>query len=266
MMTKRTNNLQHRRLVQIVSIFTILSLGFSDLVEAKWGVPKSGLFCESKGAKRRQTDQEEQVMATSIYNVPLEGTSNFHAKVKLNGTGILKNGKKVTYNNFKPQVNSSSKTGETCDGKIGSVAGSGGICLTPFFSVAADPRYYSIGDIICVPGLKGTMVSVPGRSPIEHTGCLVVGDKGSAIKTENRFDFYTGVSEINASNPFKKFADKKSCDQKFTVIRAGSSEWSGKIAEIESAWNNGYSNGALLARYSGVKASKKTGPLASRVR
>jgi hypothetical protein len=103
----------------------------------------------------------------------------------MNGTGLIgANGDtKVTYDNSRPQPNVAAN-GSRCEGSIGSVAGSGGMCLTPFFSVAADPSKYSIGDVICIPGLKGKKMKVTATRSVRHTGCLIVGDKGAAIKGE----------------------------------------------------------------------------------
>ena len=107
------------------------------------------------------------------------------------------------------------------------------------------------------------MKVTPTRT-VKHTGCLIVGDKGAAIKGENRFDFFTGTVAEGAANPFNEFADKKSCDHQFTVLRAGSSEADAKMAEIDQAWE--MDSGTLKKRYQAgyqrparTVASRRTG-------
>ena len=237
-------------MILAVSVCETGSAKKSDSSGNRWGIPKDGLWCKEgkPAAKKRASDSESITFASSIYNVPRQGvTKNFNAAVNLNGTGLVGvNGdKKVTYNNPRPQPNTD-RNGEACSGRVGSVAGSAGICLTPFFSVAADPKYFSIGDVICVPGLEGKDIQVAPGKTVKHTGCLIVGDKGSAIKGENRFDFFTGTAEEKGS-PFSEFADKKSCDKQFTVLRAGSSEATDKMNEIDRAWK--MDEGTLAKRY-----------------
>lgn len=74
-------------------------------------------------------------------------------------------------------------------------------CLDPFYSVAADPKYYNPGDVIYIPALRG--VRLPnGRT---HNGYLVVRDKGSLVLGKGRFDIYTGVMNWKQEdNPFVK--------------------------------------------------------------
>lgn len=62
------------------------------------------------------------------------------------------------------------------------------ICLDPFYSVAADLRYYKAGEVLFVPALVGGVL--PDGS--KHSGFLVVRDRGGAIKGPHRFDFYSG--------------------------------------------------------------------------
>ncbi|MFN7729644.1 MAG: 3D domain-containing protein [Bdellovibrio sp.] len=220
----------------------------------RWGIPADGIWCKDakapkKPGKKRSRDNEEVTLASSIYNVPRQGvTRSFGAAVRMNGTGLIgANGDtKVTYDNSRPQPNVAAN-GSRCEGSIGSVAGSGGMCLTPFFSVAADPSKYSIGDVICIPGLKGKKMKVTATRSVRHTGCLIVGDKGAAIKGENRFDFFTGTVAQGPANPFNEFIDKKSCAHQFTVHRAGSSEADAKMVEIDEAWQ--MDTGTLKKRY-----------------
>lgn len=231
-----------------LNIYGLLKSKKSVLSKNKWGIPQGGLFCENKGAKRRVANEEDQLLASSLYNVPQEGEKNFWKKVSLNGSGLTNDGKKVTYYNRLPHLNIGTN-GEVCDGKKGSVPGSGGLCLTPFFSIAADLKYYSIGDIICVNELKDKSFVLPKHGLVKHSGCFIVGDKGSAIKGENRFDFFVGTAKSNAKNPFKELMNKKSCRHSFSVVRVGSVQWVEKIKEIEASMNYGTSSGALLSRY-----------------
>lgn len=74
-------------------------------------------------------------------------------------------------------------------------------CLDPFFSVAADPKFYKFGDVIYVPSLVG--VELPDGQL--HDGYLIVRDTGGGIEGLNRFDFFTGyLNHLNKSNPFAK--------------------------------------------------------------
>lgn len=61
-------------------------------------------------------------------------------------------------------------------------------CLDPYFSVAADLKYYKVGDVIYVPRLVGAVL--PNGEV--HDGFLIVRDDGGGIKGPHRFDFFTG--------------------------------------------------------------------------
>lgn len=74
-------------------------------------------------------------------------------------------------------------------------------CLDPYFTVAADLKFYKLGDVIFVPLLVG-VVMPDGQS---HDGYFVVRDAGAAIKGPSRFDFYTGLTKpFDPQNPFYK--------------------------------------------------------------
>jgi 3D (Asp-Asp-Asp) domain-containing protein len=82
------------------------------------------------------------------------------------------------------------------------------ICLDPFYTVAADPTFHQVGDVIFVPKLVG--VDLPDST--KHTGYLVVRDVGGAILGENRFDFFTGFyGPYDRANSFSRLglSDKK---------------------------------------------------------
>lgn len=73
------------------------------------------------------------------------------------------------------------------------------ICLDPFYSVAADLRYFKPGDVIFVEKLKG--VILPDGST--HQGYLIVRDEGGRILGDSRFDFFTGeMNYLDRKNPF----------------------------------------------------------------
>jgi len=75
------------------------------------------------------------------------------------------------------------------------------ICLDPFYTVAADLRIYSPGDVIRVDAVKGTLL--PDGS--HHSGFFVVRDEGRGITGKGRFDFFTGfISWRDEANPFSK--------------------------------------------------------------
>lgn len=77
--------------------------------------------------------------------------------------------------------------------------GARGICLDPFFTVAADLTIHKLGDVIFVPSIKG--VKLPNGEV--HDGYLIVRDKGGAIKGKNRFDFFTSYfTSRRKENPF----------------------------------------------------------------
>lgn len=72
-------------------------------------------------------------------------------------------------------------------------------CLDPYFTVAADLKFYKLGDVIFVPLLVGVLMP-DGQS---HDGYFVVRDAGGAIKGPSRFDFYTGLTKpFDPNNPF----------------------------------------------------------------
>lgn len=71
----------------------------------------------------------------------------------------------------------------------GEARGAAGTPLTPWVSVAADPRHYPLGSVLLarvpVPGIPGRYV----------TRLLLVQDTGGAIRGEDHLDLYTGVGE-----------------------------------------------------------------------
>ncbi len=73
------------------------------------------------------------------------------------------------------------------------------ICLDPYHTVAANLNHYNLGDVIYVPSISG--VKLPDGEI--HDGYFIVRDSGTNLKTEKRFDFFTGFDR-NDSNEFKR--------------------------------------------------------------
>jgi 3D (Asp-Asp-Asp) domain-containing protein len=93
------------------------------------------------------------------------------------------------------------------------------ICLDPFYTVAADPRYHQAGDVIYVPNLKGK--DLPDGT--QHTGYMVVRDVGGGIKGAKRFDFFSGnIHWRDPKNPFTKaqLADSRARISFYKVLGA----------------------------------------------
>lgn len=75
------------------------------------------------------------------------------------------------------------------------------VCLDPYYTVAADLKFHKLGDVIYVPSARGT--KLPNGDT--HEGYFIVRDSGSNLKSEKRFDFFTGFDhDTDASNIFKK--------------------------------------------------------------
>lgn len=82
------------------------------------------------------------------------------------------------------------------------------ICLDPYYSIAADLKVYSVGDVIFIPKIAGQLMP-DGET---HDGFFVIRDAGSAIQGAQRFDFYTGYTPpFSTENPFFRlgFSDVK---------------------------------------------------------
>jgi hypothetical protein len=88
-----------------------------------------------------------------------------------------------------------------------------------------------------------------GRNKMKHPKYVVCEDTGSAIKGENRLDFYTGSyglkSKANifgstASDLFKMFGNKSCHSNKtFRVIRHSDPEWQSAADAIAAAIQRG---------------------------
>lgn len=93
-------------------------------------------------------------------------------------------------------------------------------CLDPFFSAAADLKFYSVGDVIFIPRLVGAVM--PNGEV--HDGYIIVRDAGGGVSGADRFDFFTGsLSHLSRENTFAHlgFGDPKN---HFEFRRASESE------------------------------------------
>lgn len=187
-----------------------------------------------RSVKPLKTACEEGVASSTIYNLPKEskpetykGFSSFRSAVKMQGAGLTNKGTIARYKGGDLKANSSCKT---------TTYSASGQCLMSYFSVAADrKRGWSFGDIIHVPDLAGTEVTLPDSGKkIKHPGYFVVHDVGGVIKGSNRFDFFVGATDAT-NNAFQKagLGDKRACKFKFRKVDPDSEEGTTRLAEME---------------------------------
>ncbi|MDG0816915.1 3D domain-containing protein [Bdellovibrio svalbardensis] len=193
------------------------------------------------------------VAVSSIYFIPhikdycrtSTPCEKFKRQVRLQGSGTLSGNRLLTY------------TGKTRSmGSCDTSFGASGNCLIPFISVAADPRFYSMGDIIQMPSMKGKVLTLPNGKTMVHPGFLIVHDTGGAIRGKNRFDFFTGsYSMRDPGNPFGskgrkdlQMLDRTSCtdNKKFTVVRRGSYYYQNSLLAIEDSLRDVYSDRKVM--------------------
>ena len=108
-------------------------------------------------------------------------SSSFARRLRLEGGGKLRDGRVLTYSGAcgcGPSL---------CIGiaRRGHTWGTGvnGRPLSPFRSVAVDPRHVAIGTSLYIPELDG--VAMPGKAPwggFVHDGCVVADDQGGGIR------------------------------------------------------------------------------------
>jgi 3D (Asp-Asp-Asp) domain-containing protein len=104
--------------------------------------------------------------------------------------------------------------------------GAGGECIIPYISIAADTEYNRMGTIISMPGMHGKMVRLPNGKVKAHPGYFLIDDTGGKVQGRNKFDFFVGNPDVNASsfgkvdNPEVPLVDSKVCidAKKFTKI------------------------------------------------
>lgn len=188
-------------------------------------------------------------VSSTMYYLPQEGkVKNFKAAVKLQGSGIGRDGRIHTYSGKKVKRPANCKTTATS---------ASGKCLLSYFSVAADPRYFRMGDVIHVPELAGTLVPLHGRM-VEHPGFFVVHDKGGAINGPGRFDFFVGTDDpFSSKGPFnqKGLGDKRQCKYGFQKLQRGSAQARDAMAKIMGMQDSetGHGAGPALASGNGVR-------------
>ncbi|MEK2646327.1 3D domain-containing protein [Bdellovibrio sp. BCCA] len=171
--------------------------------------------------------------------------AKFKRQVRMQGSGTLPGNKLLTY------------TGKTVDlGSCETAFGASGNCLIPYISVAADPRFYSMGDIIDMPALKGKVMTLPNGKTFVHPGYFIVQDTGGAIKGKGRFDFFTGSLNMKdpkntfgaKGDPELPFLDKDACTntKRFTVVRRSSFSYQQKLLAIEDALRSSSSSPKVM--------------------
>lgn len=182
------------------------------------------------------------IASSTVYFVPHvndycpteEPCEEFIEQVKLQGSGTLPGNKILTY------------TGEVVStGACETAFGASGKCLKPYISVAADPLFYKMGDIIEMPAMKGAVLTLPNGKTMIHPGYFIVEDTGASIRGRNRFDFFTGPYGMNdpdnafRSRALKRFRFQDSSDRSlhkaFSVTRLGAASYDTKLAMIEKS-------------------------------
>ena len=122
--------------------------------------------------------------------------SAFIYELKLEGSGILRDGRVLNYDGeCEYGMGTCFKTLTLEEHPLG--AGVQGRPLEPFRSIAVDPRYIPIGSTVYLPELAGILMPDGTR----HDGCLRADDQGGAIK-QHKIDFFV-ESYLN----FKFIAD-----------------------------------------------------------
>lgn len=140
----------------------------------------------------------------------------FLRSVRMQGTGH------VSVKGLKHRLHYSGKLEPIEDCKT--AIGAAGQCLIPFVHIAADPKFYGMGDIIEVPALRYVRLPrLDGKGDFIHPGYFVVADTGGGIRGQNRFDFFVGrLNPLGKANPFgpfgKRLTDETHCNLNFRRI------------------------------------------------
>jgi 3D (Asp-Asp-Asp) domain-containing protein len=190
----------------------------------------------------RALQRGKKIAKTTVYFVPhikdycptTKICPKFRHQVRLQGSGTLSKNRALKYNGKIERLG-------TCDTAFGAA----GICLKPYISIAADPRYYSMGDIIKMPSMKGRVMTLPNGKFMIHPGYFIVEDIGGAIKGPKRFDFFTGSAGMtHALNSFGTNGSKstqlldlndRSARKSFTALPKGSRGNKKALAAIDKA-------------------------------
>lgn len=134
----------------------------------------------------------------------------FLSQVKMEGTGLIDN----VHPEILVNVSGTANRFVVVDRKVCPYGlGRKNMCLLPFITIAADTRYYKVGDVIYVPEVADAKIRLPNNEI--HQGYFVVVDTGGAIDGTGRFDFFTGEMDAFApDNPFYQIGLQNKKDKK----------------------------------------------------
>ena len=192
-------------------------------------------------------------VAPTQYYDAVEGRGpNFEVDVRRQGTGINRAGQLVRLDAATSKLkvlkgDQVDRNNRTCQLQYGEVLGAASTCLFPYFSIAADPKYYHMGEIIFIPQIRGKTFRNPRTGRMgTHNGYFMIGDTGGNIKGAGRFDFFIGRIMLEApNNPFKDkggfpMPDRKlnPCGWTYTLIRKNSASYYAAKLSIEMAYGN----------------------------
>lgn len=164
----------------------------------------------------------------------------FQKEVRMEGSGRYNENEIYTYaREVMVMSGPEKKKGTPCPTSVGRY----NRCLLTYISVAADPLYHVVGDIISVPAMKGKKVTLPDGSTFTHPGYFRVDDTGSKIKGPNRFDFYSGnMTQKDKLNTFGDFgpkdismSEKTDCLKRKTFTSYSKKTQPAQVAEAEKA-------------------------------
>ncbi len=105
----------------------------------------------------------------------------FERHLRLEGGGVLRNGRVLTYSGRCSCPRSPCYRAARRGHRWGT--GVRERPLSPFRSVAVDPKHVSIGTTLYIPELDG--LTMPGRAPwggFVHDGCVVADDQGGGVR------------------------------------------------------------------------------------
>ena len=215
-----------------------------------WSEYKMFYNCADKGSSTKHTlvnphlSAVRHVIPTNLKVAagPFRATAPLMSK----GLGITKAGKMIEHTGEVHSSNCASVFGDASP-----ISGASHKCLIAFISVACDISIYPFGTIFEVSMLDKVEIAMPpsGKNKMKHPKYVVCEDTGSAIKGENRLDFYTGsyglknkanIFGSSASDLFKMFGNK-SChpNKTFRAIRHSDPEWQAAAGAIAAAIQHG---------------------------
>lgn len=168
-----------------------------------------------------------------LKEVDMQGSGKITATKILRAPQIIKKkGKKI-------KLSRKEETVENCS----TTRGASGKCQIPYVSVAADRRFYNMGDIISMPALKGKRMTLRNGKAFIHPGYLIVHDVGGAIDGSNRFDMFSDDDLMNPNNAFGYKADEdlklyhtKTCTdlKSFSRIKPTDAKFAAAMEEIRN--------------------------------